>query len=140
MSLLEICYIPNVKVNIFSLQKLKKALYVTEHGDQLGNHWVRNPNGECFMGMKEDSEGRAVIECTTLLPDCAAFPAEVVEVGGERVEDLVEMVKEEKKEEAFVATLDVKVLHRRVVHLGKAGMERLVRGLEGGLAGEMDVC
>ena len=43
-----------------------------------------------------------------------------------------------------MAALDVKVLHRRVCHLGKVGMERLareglVRGLEGGVAGEMEV-
>ena len=56
------------------------------------------------------------------------------------------MVKEEeKKEEALVAALDVRVLHKRVGYLGKAGMERLaregqVKGLEGGLAGEMEMC
>ena len=97
------------------------------------------------MGMKEDSEGRVVIDCTTLLPHSAVFLTEVVKTGGERVEEPVEVVKEEKKEEALVATLDVKVLHKRVGHLGKAGMERLaweglVRGLEGGLAREMEMC
>ena len=45
----------------------------------------------------------------------------------------------------MVAAIDVKVLHRRVGHLGKVGMERLardglVRGLEGGVAGEMEMC
>ena len=54
------------------------------------------------------------------------------------------MVKEEEKEEALVAAIDVKELHRRVGHLGKVGMERLaseglVRGLEGGVAGEMEM-
>ena len=44
-----------------------------------------------------------------------------------------------------MAALDVKVLHRAVGHLGKVGMERLareglVRGLEGGVAGEMEMC
>ena len=97
------------------------------------------------MGVKEDSEGRAVIDCTTLLSDGATFPAELVKIGGERVEEPVEVVMEEEKEEALVAALDVKVLHKRVGHLGKAGMERLareglVRGLEGGLAGEMEMC
>ena len=97
------------------------------------------------MGMKEDSEGRAVIECTTVLPDSAAFPAEVVKIGGERAEEPVEVVKEEKKEEALVVALDVRVLHKRVGHLGKAGMERLareglVKGLEDGLAGKMEMC
>ena len=69
------------------------------------------------MGMKEDSEGRAIIECTTLLSDCAAFPAEVVEIGGEKVEEPEEVATEEKNEEALVAAIDVKVLHKRVGHL-----------------------
>ena len=46
------------------------------------------------MGVKEDSEGRVVIDCTTLLPDTAAFPIEVVKIGGKRVEEPVEVVKE----------------------------------------------
>ena len=55
------------------------------------------------MGMQEDSEGRAMIDCTILLPDCATSLAEVVEVGGEKVDKLVEdlvEVKEEREEEA----------------------------------------
>ena len=54
-----------------------------------------------------------------LLPDCAAFPAETVEVGGGESKEPEEEVKEEEKEEALVAAIDVKVLHRRVGHLGK---------------------
>ena len=47
------------------------------------------------------------------------------------------------QEEVFAA-LDVKLLHQRVGHIGKGGMERLareglVRGPEGGVVGEMDV-
>ena len=70
------------------------------------------------MGMKQDSEGRVVIDCTTLLPKSAAFPTEMVKIGGERVEEPREVVKEE---EALVAALDVRVLHRRVGHLGNGG-------------------
>ena len=36
VSLLDTCYIPEAKVNLFSLQKLKKSLYVTEQGEHLG--------------------------------------------------------------------------------------------------------
>ena len=145
VSLLDTCYIPEAKVNLFSLQKLRKSLYITEQGENLGTQWVRNSQGDYIMGMKEDSEGRVVIDCTTLLPDCAAFPAETVEVGGGESKEQVEEVKEAEKEEALVAAIDAKVLHRRVGHLGKVGMERLarkglVRGLEGGVAGEMEMC
>ena len=36
VNMLETCFIPEAKVNVFSLQKLRKTLYVTEHQDQLG--------------------------------------------------------------------------------------------------------
>ena len=63
-------------------------------------------------------------------------------LGGGESKEPEEVAKEEEKEEALVAAIDVTVLHRRVGHLGKAGMERLAREglvmeLEGGLAGEM---
>ena len=55
-----------------------------------------------------------MIDCTILLLDRADFLAEVVEGGGENVdklvEDLVEVKKEEKKEEAFVIALKVEGL------------------------------
>ena len=146
VNMLETCYIPEAKVNLFSLQKLRKALYVTEQQDQLGTQWARNPQGEFFMRKREDSEGRAVIDCHTILPDAATFSAKVVEVivgsvvvagGNQGVEGA-----DVKQEEAFAA-LDVKLLHRRVGHIGKGGRlsrEGLVRGLDGGVVGEMDVC
>ena len=36
VSLLDTCYIPDAKVNLFSLQKLRKSLYVTKQGEHLG--------------------------------------------------------------------------------------------------------
>ena len=43
VSLLDTCYIPDAKVNLFSLQKVRKSLYGTEQGDHLETEWVRNP-------------------------------------------------------------------------------------------------
>ena len=43
VNLLDTCYIPDAKVNLFSLQKLRKSLNVTEDDDQLGTQWMRNP-------------------------------------------------------------------------------------------------
>ena len=36
VNLLDTCYIPDAKVNLFGLQKLRKSLYVTEQGEKLG--------------------------------------------------------------------------------------------------------
>ena len=80
------------------------------------------------MRMREDLEGRAVIDCQTILPDAAIFPAKVVEVVVGSVEVLVgsqevaggsEGVEgADVKQEEIFAALDVKLLHRRVGHIG----------------------
>ena len=41
VSRLQTCYIPDAKVNLLSLQKVRKALYVIEQGDTLGTQWVK---------------------------------------------------------------------------------------------------
>ena len=64
VSLLDTCYIPEAKVNLFSLQKLRKSLYITEQNENLGTQWVVNSQGDYIMGMKEDSEGKVVIDYT----------------------------------------------------------------------------
>ena len=46
VSLLDTCYIPEAKVNLFSLQKLRKSLHITEQGENLGTQWVRNSQGD----------------------------------------------------------------------------------------------
>lgn len=105
---------------------------------------MRDHAGIFSLGMKEDQEGTAVIDCTTLLPSRAPFPTEVVEVGRKNEQELEparvtkvvavparvaeEVVahaeeSEVKEEEVFVAALVVKLLHKRVRHLGKDGVE-----------------
>ena len=54
VSLLNTCYIPDAKVNLFSLQKLRKALYITEHGDKLGTQRVRDLVGIFLLRMREN--------------------------------------------------------------------------------------
>ena len=96
-----------------------------------------------------------MIDCHTILPDAAIFSAKVVEVVVGSVEVLVGSQEvaggsqgvegaDVNQGEVFVA-LDVKLLHRRVGHIGKGGMDKLaweglVRGLEGGVVRKMDVC
>ena len=68
VSLLETCYLPQATFNLPGLQKLTKSLYVIEQEDQLGTQWVRNTESHFYMSMKEGSEGRAVVDCQTILP------------------------------------------------------------------------
>ena len=79
--------------------------------------------------MREDLEGRAVIDCQTILPDAALFSAKVVAVVVGSVEVLVGILEvaggsqgvegADVKQEEIFAALDVKLLHRRVGHIGK---------------------
>ena len=118
---------------------------MTKQGEKLGTQWVRNHEGDFFMGMNEDSEGRPIIDCTTLPPDSKPSQQKWWRSRGRKWRSQERWLKKEKNEEALVAALDVKVLHKRVGHLGKVGMERLDRegldkGLEGGQAREMEMC
>ena len=85
-----------------------------------------------------------MIDCQTILP---IFPAKMVEVVVSSVEVRVgsqEVAGDNQgvegahvKQEEDFAALDMKLLHRRVGHIGKGGMDRLareglVRELEGG--------
>ena len=103
-----------------------------------------------------------MIDCQTILPDAAAFAAELVEVvvGSVEVPACSQEVAGCSQEvaggsqgveganvnlEEVFAALDIKLLYRRVGHIGKGGLDRLAReglerGLEGGVVGEMDVC
>ena len=79
--------------------------------------------------MEEDEEGRALVNCKTVLPPIPPLPSRVLPAA-------------EAAEEALVVAVN---MHRRLGHMGKTAMtglgeEELVRGLEGGVVGEMGVC
>ena len=80
--------------------------------------------------MTEDAEGRAMVECTTLLPPFSS-PSQ----------SLPEMLPiEETIVEVMVAAVDIELLHRRKGHIESAALKRvgrdeLVRNLEGGVVG-----
>ena len=123
-------YIPQAKVNLFSLQKMRKAGYRLQQ--QIGKDWIQKASGQFVGSMEVDAEGRAVVDGKTLLPPIPFLTSMLPPV-------------EELAEEAFVAAVDMELLHRRLGHMGKTAMARLekgdlVRGLEGGVVGEMGVC
>lgn len=61
-------YTPQAKGNLFSLQKMKKAHYRVVQPQRIGTEWIQNESGQYVGNMDECGEGRAVVNCKTLLP------------------------------------------------------------------------
>ena len=94
--------------------------------------WIQNGKGRFVGSMSEDDEGRAVVKCTTLLPPFSPPPPMLLPIN-------------EENEEVLTAAVDIDLLHRRLGHMGKTAMARLVkedlvRGMEGGAGGELGIC
>ena len=72
------------------------------------------------------------MNCTTLLPPFSPPPPMLLPIN-------------EEKEDVLTAVVDIELLHRRLGHMGKTAMARLVkedlvRGMEGGADGELGIC
>lgn len=118
-------YIPQAKVNLFSLLKMRKAHYQAVQMKRIRIESIENESGQYVGSTEEDEEGRAVVKCRTLLPPPSLLPSELL---------LVEVVAKE----ALAALVDIELLHRRLGHMGmttmtRLGKEELVRGVAGGL-------
>ena len=132
LNLYNTLYIPQANVCLFSLQKMREAHYRIVQPQPIGTDWIQSEEGLFVGSMCVDQEGRAVVNCRTLLP----LPSPSIQI-------LLPVKAIE--EEVQIAAVDIGLLHRRLGHMGKSAMTRLgreemVRGLEGGMAGELGVC
>ena len=89
--------------------------------------WIQNEKGRFVGSMSEDEEGRAVVNSNILLPPICPPPPMLLPI-------------DEEEGEAMVAAVDIDLLHRRLGHMGKTAMARLVKkdlvcGMEGGAVG-----
>ena len=71
---------------------------------RIGIAWIRYESGHYVGSMEGDREGRAVVNCTTLLSPPSLHPSEMLPL-------------EEVTQEALVATVDIELLHRRLGHM-----------------------
>lgn len=111
-------YISTAKVNLFSLQKMRKVHYQVEQHQKIRREWIENESGEYVGSMTEDGEGRAIADCRTLLPPLlppSLSPSEMLPM-------------EENVDEVMVAVVDIELLHRRMGHIRSVAMKRLGRG------------
>ena len=121
--------VPNIKVNLFSLQRLIKKGFLPIHGEI---------DGKCLIKRKDDNgsliqhatmnikDGRATLDCTlvdaTLRSSGHALPRD-----------------------SYRAELDVQLLHRRLGHSGNDAMRKLlksklVRGIDNVRVKDLNPC
>lgn len=128
LELKEVLYLPGMKVNIFSLQRIRKigeCSYTFEGKPTPGKKIpIYDKMGRQIATMEESSKARPTLMC------------EVARHGGE---------KEVEGEVLGAKGIDIGLLHKRLGHTSRGGLERLVReqmvrGLEDGLQGELKMC
>ena len=130
LELHEVLFMPGMKVNIFSLQRIrcKGACSFTFHGvpHPDGVIPILNREGEQIATMKETAKARPTLICTRLKEaDGEEVKIEGEVLGGKGVQ--------------------MELLHRRLGHTSQSVIERLVReqmvrGLEEGVKGEFGMC
>lgn len=126
LKLREVLYMPGMRVNIFSLQMIRKkgSCAYSFHGDPDPGKVIPifNRKGDQIATMQETAKARPTLICERL-GDAHMVEGEVL--GGKGVQ--------------------MELLHRRLGHTSKSGMERLVRehmvrGLEDGVKGDFGMC
>ena len=128
LELKEVLYLPGMKVNIFSLQRIRnigECSYTFEGKPTPGKKIpIYNKGGYQIATMQESTKARPTLVCEV---------AKHVEVEGVEGEAL------------GAKGINMELLHKRLGHTSRGGMERivreqLVRGLEDGLQGDLGMC
>ena len=66
--LYETLYVPQATTNLFSVQKMRKAKCRIVQQKRLGVQWMKNKRGKVIGSLVEDCNGRATVNCRTMLP------------------------------------------------------------------------
>ena len=126
LELHEVLYLPGMKVNIFSLQRIRKigeCSYTFEGKPVPGKQIpIYNKDGNQIATMEESLKARPTLVCVGANAD-VGVKGEVLGAKG----------------------ISMELLHKRLGHTSRGGMERivreqLVRGLEDGIQGEFGMC
>ena len=130
LELHEVLFLPGMKVNIFSLQRIRdkgECSYTFEGKPQPGKQiLIRNKEGQQIATMQESLKARPTLVCKGL-----------------NVRE--EMEGEMEGEILGGKGISMELLHKRLGHTSQGGMERLVReqmvrGLEEGMKGDFGMC
>ena len=60
-------FVPDLKVNLFSIQKMRQALVILEYPVEMGTIWMLNNQNEYIGSLDESTLGRPTLNCRTIL-------------------------------------------------------------------------
>ena len=87
-------FVPDLRVNLFSMQKLRQANVRLEYPSELGTIWMINNSGNYIGSLNENSQGRPTLNCRTQLFDSADYSslASILDPGPGATEAAAEQV------------------------------------------------
>ena len=74
IDLLDTLLVPDLSVNIFSLQKMRQAYIRLEYPEGLGTVWMVKKSGETIGSLDESAAGRPTLNCHTFLRELDDYP------------------------------------------------------------------
>ena len=74
IDLLDTLLVPDLSVNIFSLQKMRQANIRLEYPEGLGTVWMVKKSGETIGSLDESAAGRPTLNCHTFLRELDDYP------------------------------------------------------------------
>ena len=158
-------FVPNLRVNLFSIQNMRQAYVRLEYTVELGTIWMLNDQGEYIGSLHESRLGRPTLNCRTILcehddyplvslssldpdPGVAAAVVEPVAAAGAITGDASAVALDSSAITAEAAAaasgpsgealpaISVDLLYRRTGHTATSSLQQLVRvGLVRGLEG-----
>ena len=66
-------FVPDLRVNLFSLQRMRQASIRLEYPSDIGTIWMLNSSGNYIGSLDESYLGRPTLNCRTLLYDSANY-------------------------------------------------------------------
>ena len=138
LELHEVLYMPGMRVNIFSLQRIRRkgaCSYTFEGEPQPGRVIpIFNRDGQQIATMQETTKARPTLVCSRL-------------AGADGVNEADQKGNENVLEGEVLGGkgISVDLLHKRLGHTSQSGLERLVReqmvrGVEEGMQGDFSMC
>ena len=66
-------YVPDLRVNLFSIQRMRQASIRLQYSSEIGTIWMLNRSGDFIGSLDESILGRPTLNCRTLLYDSADY-------------------------------------------------------------------
>ena len=133
ITLKDVLYVPQLRVNLFSIQKLRQAHYIPVYNERRGKIIIKERVGEGVAArlvqvatMTESNLMRPTLDCHVVMRHSLPSPLP-------------------RMHEALHSQLSMSLLHRRLGHSGQGALHRLIRermvdGVENVVGGDFEIC